>query len=214
MWRSSSRCAWRAPSRTAKALGMRNGSKPCRLRPVGRTCGVRSRSPPGAGRTKRPSSARRRPASSRSCEQQAVGRARVPRSAASCSGVPCRPSAAAGVAPCDQGLDRSAVRQRRRGRLGHREQQVGALGGRRRRADHVQAVRDQRVFEFEHGGGDTLHDRASQRRRPRRARRVARSSVRGLRLDQRGEVARARRWRPGRAPRQRSSEALRSSRPR
>ncbi len=35
---------------TAEALGSRNGSKPCRLRPVGRIAGVRSRSPPGAGR--------------------------------------------------------------------------------------------------------------------------------------------------------------------
>ena len=50
--------AARRPAR-AKALGMRNGSKPCRLRPVGRIAGVRSRSPPGAGRMKRPSSARR-----------------------------------------------------------------------------------------------------------------------------------------------------------
>ena len=37
----------RAPSCTAKALGRRNGSKPCRLRPVGSTSVVRSRSPPG-----------------------------------------------------------------------------------------------------------------------------------------------------------------------
>ena len=37
---------------------MRNGSKPCRLRPVGKTAGVRSRSPPGAGRMKRPPKAR------------------------------------------------------------------------------------------------------------------------------------------------------------
>ena len=36
---------------------MRNGSKPWRLRPVGRTVGVRRRSPPGAGRTNLPSSA-------------------------------------------------------------------------------------------------------------------------------------------------------------
>ncbi len=33
---------------------MRNGSKPCRLRPVGRISGVRRRSPPSTGRMKRP----------------------------------------------------------------------------------------------------------------------------------------------------------------
>jgi len=42
--------SFRDEAETANALGMRNGSKPCTLRPVGSTAGVRIRSPPGAGR--------------------------------------------------------------------------------------------------------------------------------------------------------------------
>ena len=52
VWRAISSSAWRAPSAIAKAPGMRNGSKPWMLRPVGSTFGLRSTSPPGAGATK------------------------------------------------------------------------------------------------------------------------------------------------------------------
>ena len=53
-WASSSRCACAAPSASAKAVGMRNGSKAWMLRPVGRISGLRIRSPPGTGAMKRP----------------------------------------------------------------------------------------------------------------------------------------------------------------
>ncbi len=44
-WVSSRSCACRAPSRSAKAVGIRNGSKAWMLRPVGRISGERIRSP-------------------------------------------------------------------------------------------------------------------------------------------------------------------------
>ncbi len=99
--RASSRSAWRAPSATAKALGIRNGSKPCRLRPVGRIAGLRRRSPAGAGRTKRPSSARSRAGSScssRSMRSVAASSWNIA-SVASSLVMPPAARAAAGVAP-------------------------------------------------------------------------------------------------------------------
>ena len=56
----------------------------------------------------------------------------------------------------------------------------------RRLADHVQAMRDQGVFELEHGFRK-LSDGLSRRSRPRQAR-PARARARGLRLDQRREI--------------------------
>ena len=50
-WVAKSRAACAAPSRIAKAVGMRNGSKAWMLRPVGRISGERTRSPPGTGGT-------------------------------------------------------------------------------------------------------------------------------------------------------------------
>ena len=57
----------------------------------------------------------------------------------------------------DERLDRGTVLHRCRCRFGHGLQQVGTLGGSRRATDDVHAVRNQRVLEFQHGGGDTLH---------------------------------------------------------
>ena len=74
--RASRRSAWRAPSATANLLGRWKGSKPCRLRPVGSTAVVRSRSPPGAGRTNPPSSAWMIAGSSWSVASRASRRAR------------------------------------------------------------------------------------------------------------------------------------------
>ena len=139
---SSSRSACRAPSCTAKALGMRKGSKPCRLRPVGRIAGVRSRSPPGAGRDEAAveraqqrrrsrgparagasvaASSRRRLRASSSARRRAqrrVGRRRrrAPRSprAPAARRAPPRPAPAA----CRRAPPASAPRRRRAGRAG------------------------------------------------------------------------------------------------
>jgi hypothetical protein len=71
-----------APSCMAKAVGMRNGSNAWMLRPVGRICGLRIRSPPGTGRHEMPAdSARRR----RAVRRPPSMRARAPSAA-------CRPS--------------------------------------------------------------------------------------------------------------------------
>ena len=149
---SSSRSAWRAPSRTAKALGMRNGSKPCRLRPVGRIAGVRSRSPPGAGRTIAAVERAQDAGDLVSCAQQPVGVGEFAQRSE------LRPACRAGRArlrrrACDERLDRGALR--------HGAEVDSAIASSRSarsaataRADDVQAVRDQRVFELEHRVGE------------------------------------------------------------
>ena len=84
---------------------MRKGSKPCRLRPVGRIAGVRSRSPPGAGRMKRPSSACRMPAiswSSASRRSVAASSRRRPGRI-----VRVRPRGPLPASAADEGLDRA-----------------------------------------------------------------------------------------------------------
>ena len=77
--------------------------------------------------------------------------------------------------------------------IGHRLQHLDALLGRRRFADHVEAMRDQRVFEFEHGFrqlADRLRRIGPGRLRLRQFQRA------GLGLDQRREAGRVRRRRP------------------
>ena len=71
-------------------------------------------------------------------------------------------------------------------RLGHGQQHVDPLGRRGRLADDVQSVRDQRVFEFEHGGGE----RADLRGRRVAPGRLGRREVDGgsLRLHEFGEA--------------------------
>ena len=92
-----------------------------------------------------------------------------------------------GRAAGDQRFDHGALRSQAVARLGERQQQVDALGGRRRLADDVQAVRDQRVLELKHGLAE-----AARCARVRRRATPARSS--------RG---RARRPAPGSGPRAR-----------
>ena len=82
---------------------MRKGSKPCRLRPVGSIAGVRSTSPPGAGRTKRPSSALRMRRDLVVLGQQAVGGGELAQHGQ-------RGSPAVGPARVERGLRRRARR--------------------------------------------------------------------------------------------------------
>ena len=110
---------------------MRKGSKPCRLRPVGRMAGVRSRSPPGAGRTKRPSSARRRPAISWSSASSAVDRGQLVEQAQRARRRPaCRPAASA---RCRRLARRPAPRPRRARAAGRARPRPSTAAGRRAR---------------------------------------------------------------------------------
>jgi hypothetical protein len=205
----SSSARLRAPSRTAKALGMRKGSKPCRLRPVGSMSGLRSRSPPGAGRMKRPSSACimagsswSSPAGGRS--RRARGRARDRRSWRRGS-----PACLSGEMPGHQRLDRSRSGGAMRG-VGHGQQQVRALGRRRRLADHVQAVRDQGVLELQHARGAVRSILGLARPRPGGlGREVERGGLPGSARRPASPLARARR----RQRRASDRGAFRSSRP-
>ena len=90
--------------------------------------------------------------------------------------------------------------------LGDRQQHVDALARRGRLADDMQAVRDQRVLEFEHGVAER-GDLRCRRRRPRRARPRASSSAAACAWISAASSARSAAA-SGARPRQRSSERL------
>ena len=194
---------------------MRKGSKPCRLRPVGSTAGVRSTSPPGAGRTKRPSRALRMPAISWS----SASRPSVAASSRSMASVgspaigPARVSAISGVAPSTRAAIAARSGRAPCAASAIDKQEVDALLGAGRLADHVQAVRDQGVFELED------RPRPAARRGPRRRGPKPAPPSRDRALSPGAWIRAARAARSetsasGVRPRQRSIEALRSSRPR
>ena len=213
--RAAARPGARRPA-TAKALGMRNGSKPCRLRPVGRIAGVRSRSPPGAGRTKRPSSA-----CSNAGDLVVVGQQRDRSRPVRCSMA--QRAVVAGIAgerqrrfrrgAGDQRLDRPRARAARRARP-----RRPPAAGRRARSRVGASPTTCRpcgisVYSSSSTACVSARDLAPRRRRPRPARR------------RRGRAAAACAWissassprsaaHPGASARQRSSDAFRSSRPR
>ena len=141
--------------------------------------GVRSRSPPGAGRMKPPSSACSRCRRSRGPRPAvAVERARAPRASVTPRGV---------------------------------QHRTRAARASRRLADDVQAVRDQRVFEFEQGRRAGAAIAAASSRRSRPVRPAARSRLAACAWIKRRQRVALRRIGVGRQPRQRSSDALRSS---
>ena len=159
---------------------MRNGSKPCRLRPVGRMAGVRSRSPPGAGRTKRPSSACRMPAISWSCGQQRVGRGQLAAAGSACgssAGMPARGQRCGRRLAGDQRLDRGALGPLRRARP-----RPATAAGRRARAALGAWPTTCRpcgisVYSSSSTASVERARSARRRRRPRPARPAARSSA-------------------------------------
>ena len=136
---------------------------------------MRSRSPPGAGRMKRPSSARRSAGISWSSASS--------RSVAASS----RRQVVVGRPAGDQRLDRRPVRTDAPRRLGHGEQQVDPLLGRGRLADDVEAVRDQRVLELEDRPAQLADAGLGLLGRPGGLR-LRQVDGRRLRLDQDGEL--------------------------
>ena len=175
--------------------------------------GVRSRSPPGAGRMKRPSSARSSAGISWSSPAAVAAREFL--------------EAAIVVGIGDAAVRQDALRRRRpaaatsiaAARLGA-SRGLGEGGQQCRRAARRSAARRRRA-----GRAGSACIRARARRRPSAAMRASASSVQAGSASARStaaacawiSVARSRALRPsrsGRRPRQRSSEALRSSRPR
>ena len=149
---------------------------------------MRSRSPPGAGRTKRPSSACRMPAISWSCASRRSMRGELARAASRGSSSP--REARFGRRAATSASTASRVGTRAVRRLGHRQQHLDALLGRR-------AARRRRAGR---AGSACIRVPAPRRRacrsplgrrRPRPARPAPDRAPR-LRLDQRREFARAR----------------------
>jgi hypothetical protein len=183
---------------------MRNGSKPCRLRPGGqdgrraqqvatgrraqeaaveRAQDAGSRGPRPAARWMRGELARmleRRRASLGAAGTRAMPRLlrRLARTSASIS---CAP----GAAPCEASARPAACRRAPAGWAP---------------ADHVQAVRDQRVFELEHCSASAAMRVRRHRVSPSQAARRGQLERGGLRLDHRGELARSRGVRAPGAP--------------
>jgi hypothetical protein len=145
---------------------MRKGSKPCRLRPVGRMAGVRSRSPPGAGRTKPASSAWIRPGSLVVLGHQTVAAGQLfQQRQAGGRRPPCPPATSdLGDWPATSACTVSRSSRWPCDASASDMQQVHALRLGGHRAHHVQAVRDQRVFQLQHLLGQAGHLPRRQRR--------------------------------------------------
>ena len=140
---------------------MRKGSKPWRLRPVGRIAGVRSRSPPGAGRMKRPSSAFRiAEISWSSASQRSVSaRFRKTRKALVIRLQTAQPQRLFRRSASDNSRQRRPVGPHAMRRVRHRFQHLHALISRRCGPDDMKPMGDQRIFKLQNLHADPLNPR-------------------------------------------------------